>query len=102
LQDGDCNVTWKLDSRQQIYNTVENEYRCLNGAELVSQLEETRKELIIMLLYKEINDITTEKTFKPSDTTLQYEAYIDSTSSSKWAGRRPYKELKARNSKRYQ
>jgi hypothetical protein len=87
-----------LDSRQQIYNTVENEYRCLNCAELVSQLEETSKglilfQLLIKLLYKEINDITTEKMFKLSDTTLQYEVYNDSTSSRKWADKRPYKEL---------
>jgi hypothetical protein len=107
----DCYVSQKSDSLQRIYNPVDNsDHRCLKCAELVSQLEETRKELsssqlIINLLYKEINDITTEKTSKPSNTTSEYETDIDVTSSSKWfnvASIRPYKEIKARNSNIYQ
>jgi hypothetical protein len=58
-------------------SAVDNsEYSCLNCVELVSQLEEICKELsssqlIIKLLHKEINDITTKKTYKPPDTTTK-------------------------------
>jgi hypothetical protein len=64
----DCYVTRKPSFLQRSYNPDENsDHSCLTSAELISQLDETRKELsspqlIIKLFYKEINDITTEKT----------------------------------------
>jgi len=79
-------------------------------AEFDSQLEKTCKELsssqlIIKLLYKEINDITTEKTPKPTNTTSECETGVDVALSNKWssaASKRPYNKNKARNSDIYQ
>ena len=68
----DCYMMWKPNFLQRSYNPVENsDHSCLKCAELESQLDETRKELsssqlIIELLYKEMNDITTEKTLRPT------------------------------------
>jgi hypothetical protein len=62
----DCYVTRKSSFLQRSYNPDENrDHSCLRCAELISQLDETRKELsssqlIIKLLYKEIKNITTE------------------------------------------
>jgi len=57
------------------------------------------------LLYKGINDITTEKTPKPFDTITECETGVDVASSNKWssvASRRPYNKNKTRNSDIFQ
>jgi hypothetical protein len=72
-------------------------------------LDETRKELssyqlIIKLLHKEIIDITTEKTSKPTNTIPGYEAGGNVASSSTWSrvtSKRPHKN-KARIPNTYQ
>jgi hypothetical protein len=71
---------------------------------LESQLNETHKELssselIIKLLYKEINDITTEKMPKPTYTISEYNAGGDVASSNTWsrvASKQPYNKNKTR------
>jgi len=71
---------------------------------LESQLDETRKELrlsqlIMKLLYKEINDITTETKPGPTITIHKWEAGGGIASSNTWssvAARRPYNKNKAR------
>jgi len=99
------------NSLQRIYNPIDNsDHGCLKCAELDSQLEETCKELsssqlIIKLLYKEINDITTEKTPKPTNTTSECETGVDVASSNKWpsvASKWLYNKNKARNADIYQ
>jgi hypothetical protein len=96
---------------QRIYNPVDNsDHSCLKCAELDSQLEETCRELsssqlITKPLYKEINDIITEKTSKPTNTNSECETGVDVASSNKWssvASKRPYNKNKARNSDIYQ
>jgi hypothetical protein len=77
---------------------------------LESLLDETCKELsssqlIIKLLHKEINDITTEKTPKPTNTIPEYEAGGNVASSNMWsrvASKRPHNKNKARISNTYQ
>jgi len=69
---------------------------------LESQFDETRKELsssqlIIKLLYKEINDSTTEKMPGPTNTIPECEAGGGTASSNSWssvASRRPYKKTR--------
>jgi hypothetical protein len=71
---------------------------------LESLLDEICKELsssqlIIKLLYKEINDITMEKTHKPTNTIPEHEAGGNVTSSNTWsrvASKRPQNINKAR------
>jgi hypothetical protein len=87
----DCCGSRKPNSLQRIYNPVDNSgYSCLKCAELDSQLEETCKELsssqlIIKLLYKEINDITMEKTPRPPNTVSECEPDVDVALSNKWS-----------------
>jgi hypothetical protein len=104
----DVNVTRKLNSLQRNCNSVENsDHNCLKCDELVIQLEETRKELsssqlVIKLLYKEINDITSVKSFTPAST--NYECKTGG-STNKWsyiASKRMYKASKARDFHTYQ
>jgi hypothetical protein len=88
----DCNVAWS--------------HRCLECVELVSLLEEARNELcssqlIIRLLYKEVENITMEKTYKPSNSTFEYGTETIIPASNKWsnvASKRLHKEFKARKS----
>jgi hypothetical protein len=106
----DCCVSRKPSSLQRIYKPVDSDYSCLKCAELESHLEETCKklspsQLIIKLLYKEINDIATEKMPKPSNTISDCETGVDVASPNKWssiASKRPYNKNKARNSHIYQ
>jgi hypothetical protein len=86
----------KPDSLHKSYNPdCNSEYKCSKCVELVSQLDEARKELsssqlIIQLLYKEISDITAEKTLKLTNTISEYtnsDAVLSntwSTVASKW------------------
>jgi hypothetical protein len=56
-------------------------------------------------LYKEVNDITLEKSLRPSNTTSDYEPNVDVSSSNIWstiASNRPYKKNKTRTSDIYQ
>jgi len=107
----DCCVSRKPNSLQRIYNPVDNSgYSCLKCAELDSQLEKTCKELsssqlIIKLLYKEVNDITTEKTPRSPNSTSECEPGVEVASSNKWsiiASKRSYNKNKASNSDTYQ
>lgn len=72
-------------TKQRIYKPVDNsDYSCLKCAELESQWEQTRKELsssqlVIKLFYKEINDITAEKTPKLSNTISECETGAQQT-----------------------
>jgi hypothetical protein len=62
-------------------------------------------QLIIKLLHKEINDITTEKTPKPTNAIPEYEAGGNVASSNTWsrvASKRPHNKNKARISNTYQ
>jgi hypothetical protein len=52
-------------------------------------------------LYKEINDIATEKPSRPSNTISEYEPSVDATSTNRWStivSKRPYSRNKARKS----
>jgi hypothetical protein len=82
---------------------VNNNHSCLKCDELAIQLEETRKELsssqlIIRLLYNEINDITSAKSFKPINTNCECETGNEVNSTNKWsdiASKQMYKVRKA-------
>ena len=75
-----------------------------------SLLDETRKELsssqlIIKLLYKEINDISTEKTLKPTNSIPDHVAGGNVASSNTWskvASKRTHSINKVRISDTYQ
>lgn len=80
----------KPDSLHKSYNSdCNSEYKCSKCVELVSQLDEACKELsssqlIIQLLYKEISNITAEKTLKLTNTVSEY-TNSDAVLSNTWS-----------------
>ena len=96
----------KTRSVQQNCNKIENSvHSCVKCDELVIQLEETHKELsssqlIKKLLYKEINDITTEMMYNRTTTISMYETGDEVDLNTKWstiASKRLCNVSKARN-----
>jgi hypothetical protein len=103
----DCYVSHKTNALQKISNlTADRGSTFLQCAELESQLEETCKELrssqlIIKLLYKEINESATEKPSRPTTTIPEYEPSVDATSTNRWStivSKRQYNRNKTRTS----
>ena len=100
-----CCVSRESNSLRKCYNPEDNsDYSCLKCAELESN-ELSSSQLIIKLLYKEINDITTEKTLKPTNTIPDHVAGGNVASSNTWsqvASKRPHNINKVRISDTYQ
>lgn len=87
----DCCVSHKTNALKKINNLTDDRGSTyLQCAELESQLGETCKELrssqlIIKLLYKEINESATQKPPRPTTTTPEYEPGVNATSTTRWS-----------------
>ena len=110
----DWYVSRKQSFLQRSHNPDENsDHNCLKCTKLISQLEETRKELsssqlIIKLLYKEIKEITKERTPRPTTTSInnnaEYEDGVDIATPSTWSrvvSKQPQNKGKPRISEYY-